>query len=301
MAVVAGAALAAGIGSAIAAESGLDEPVELAVAGVDEQLVTQLLALESELPAPLPTTAELAADGVDALLTGSFTSARSTFDAVESDLRTLYVTADDAGTPVGDAVASVTFGLLLERQALTVLEETDLSDGTRPLDLSDARDDDGNAIDADGLMGRLHIGLDILFEARGLQRSGYAVLADVPVGVDENSVFAARHQELLAYEDGTEVELREVASSPAEQLLVEVSRFDAPTGVAHSVGVTYVCVDREAYTALADASDVQRVAGAIAWPDEDCREAARAAGLTLVEQVTGDPLLDGVETAVGTG
>ena len=301
MAMVAGAAMTVGIGSAIAAESGQDEPVEVVVAAADEGLVEQLLVLEGEVPAPLPTTAELAADGVDALLTGSFTSARSTFDQLESDLRALYVAADESTSPVGDAIASVTYGLLLERQALTVLEETDGSDEERPLDVSDARDDDGNAIDADGLYGRLAIGLDVLLEARAHQREGYGVLAGLPAAADENAVFRARHLELLDYEDGTEVQLREVASAASTQLLVEIERYDAPLGVAHSVGVTYVCVDREAYAALADADEVTRLAGSVEWPDADCREAARLAGLTLDEQVAVDPLLDGIETAVGTG
>lgn len=302
MAVVGVAALTVGIGSAIAAESdvaGDDEA--LVVSAADDELVQRLLALEPDLPEVLPSSATLADDGVDALLTGSFTSARSTFDAVEEQLRQLFIDADDASTGAGDAVSDVAYGLLLERQAMLVLEETDGSDSTRPLDVSDARDDAGNAIDADGPYGSLQTALEILLDGRELQRSGYEVLADLPAGVDENGVFGDRYAALLDYRDATEVTLREIASTDSVQLLVGIERYDAPIGVAHSLGVTYVCVDREAYLELDDATDVARIAGSIVQPDAACRDAARVAGLSLSEQVAVDELLDGVATAVGTG
>ena len=195
----------------------------------------------------------------------------------------------------------MTHGLLLERQALLVLEETDGSEDVRPLDVSDARDEDGTAIDADGLYGRQVVALDILLGARAEQRAGYEALSTLPPGVDDQATFAARHLELLDYRDGTEVVLRDVASTESTQMLVEVERYTAPIGVAQAVGVTYVCVDRVAYSALADAPEIERLAGSIAMPDEECRAAARLAGLPLSEQVAVDPMLDGVETAVGAG
>lgn len=304
LATAAAVALTVGIGSAIAAEGepdAVEAADELVVGAADEELVERLLVIEADLPAPLPSSAELAADGVDALLTGSFTSARSTFDSMEDQLRDLFVDADDATTEIGEAVASVAHGLLLERQGLLVLEETDQSDETRPLDVSDARDDDGNAIDADGYHGRQTTALRILLESRELQRAGYAVLRELPKGVDENGVLAARWVQLVDYRDGTEVQLRQVAATESEQLLVEVARYDAPLGVAQSLGVAYVCVDRVAYELLAEAPESERIAASITLPDEDCSETARLAGLPLSEQVAVDELLDGVETAVGTG
>lgn len=295
------AVLTVGIGSAIAAES---EPVTedvpvVAVGADDEELTARLLELEPQIPAPLPTSADLAEDGVDALLTGSFTSSRSTFDALEDDLRSLFVDGDDATTAVGDAVSAVAHGLLLERQAMLVLEETDASDQIRPLDVSDTRDDRDNAIDADGLYGREITALNILDEARELQVTGYDTLADLDVeGAD---VFADRYASLVSYEDGVGLQLREVAGRESEQLLVEIDRYDSPIGIAHSVGVTYVCVNREAYMELADAPVVERLTGSVEVPDADCRESARVAGLSLSEQVAVDELMDGVETAVGTG
>ena len=297
-----GAALLVGVaalGSAVAAEGDGDEA--LVVAATDEELVDALLALEDDIPAPLPSSASLAADGVDALLTGSFTSARSTFDALEEDLRALFIDADETPTAVGDAVSDVTRGLLMERQALLVLEETDRADDARPLDVSDARDDDGNAIDADGLYGRTITALDLLIDARELQRIGYSVLEDLPAGVDENGVLAARSAELITYRDQTEIQLRTIASTESEQMLVMVERFDAPIGIAHSLGVTYLCVDREAYFDLEEAPEAERIAGSVEPPDAACAEAAQMAGLSLTEQVATDALLDGVTTAVGTG
>lgn len=300
VAVIGAGALAVGIGSALATE-GDDADETVVVTASDDELIERLLEIEEQLPPPLPSTVDLNRDNIDVQLAGSFSSARSTFDALEGDLRALFVDADEADSTVAEAIADVTFGLLTERQALTVLEETDPLDEARPLDATDARDDDDNAIDADGLYGRLQTGLDILLEARELQRAGYDVLADLPEGADDAGVFDDRLAALTAYRDTTGIRLRTIASQPTEQLFVVVERFEAPLGVAHVLGVTYVCVDREAYFALADASPVERIAGSVEPADAACTQAAQTAGLSLSEQVAVDDLLDGVETAVGTG
>lgn len=316
VAVAAAVALTAGIGSAIAAESD-GEPVvpedeavagdaeegvgdeDVPVAAGDEALVERLLEIEPDLPAPLPSAVERSSDLVDGMLTGSFTSSRSTLDSLQDQLRGLYVDGEEAGTAIGGAVSQVAHGLLLERQAMVILEDTDATTETRPLDLSDARDDDGNAIDADGLHGWETAGLEILFDARDLQHDGYETLSLAEVAGRE--VFADRAAQLVADRDGTGIALREVAAADSGQMLLEVERYDAPVGVAHARGVTFVCVDRKQYASLQGEPPSVRVAASVEVPDQACRDAARLAGLPLSEQILVDPLMEGVETEVGTG
>lgn len=278
---VAVAALLAALGSAIAAEGDGDGD-EVAVTGADQALVDGLLALQDDLPELVPTAAQLAANEIDPVLLGSFTTARSTLDRLEDDIRALFIDGDAAGTAVGDAVAAVAQGLLIERQAHIVLEQGDGSTNPRPLDSSNARDDDGIAIDADGLLGLETTGIDLLLQARDLQRAGYEVLATVEAA---DAAFADRLAELRAYEDEVAVTLRIVTSADTDELLVPATRWDAPIGVARATSVTYVCVDRAAYLALADLPMVERIAASVEEvPSQECADIARRAGLSLEDQ-----------------
>lgn len=281
---VAAAVVVAAFGSALAAESGDDEVPPLTATGADAELVAAMLAIESQLPEPLPTAVELRDEDVDAVLSGSFATARSALDRVEDDLRQLYVTADDSETAVGDRLSQLTRALLTERQALLVLEGSDGSADPRPLDASDARDDAGIAIDADGQVGQRTIGVDILLAARLEQALAYDVLAELSAE-DEAGVFDARASQLALYLDTVGDELRRISTTPDSQLLVPVDRFDAPLGVARAVSATYVCVDRALYFELVDAPRADRVAAAaVEVPDPECVEAARRAGLSLADQ-----------------
>lgn len=278
---VAVAALLAALGSAIAAEGDGDGD-DIAVTGADQALVDGLLALQDDLPELVPTAAQLAANEIDPVLLGSFTTARSTLDRLEDDIRALFIDGDAAGTAVGDAVAAVAQGLLIERQAHIVLEQGDGSTNPRPLDSSNARDDDGIAIDADGLLGLETTGIDLLLQARDLQRAGYEVLATVEAA---DAAFADRLAELRAYEDEVAVTLRVVTSADTDELLVPATRWDAPIGVARATSVTYVCVDRAAYLALADLPMEERIAASVEEvPSQECADIARRAGLSLEDQ-----------------
>lgn len=275
------AGLVAALTGAIAAEGDGDGDA-IAATEADLALADRLLELQDDLPPLVPTEADLAANQLDPVLLGSFTSARSTLDRLEDEIRQLYIDGDDAGTAVGDAVAAVTRGLLIERQAHLVLEESDGSTNPRPLDSSDARNEDGLAIDADGLLGLESVGIELLLEARDLQRAGYEVLEELE-GAD--SRFAAKLDELQTYEDTVAVTMRVAASEFADELLVPVDRYDAPIGVPRAVSVTYVCVDREQYLALADLSRAERIAGSLKEPATgECTDIARRAGLSLADQ-----------------
>jgi len=267
------------LGSALAADGDGDA---IAVTGDDQALMDRLVAIQGDLPDLLPTEADIAANQLDPVLLGSFTSARSTFDRLEDDIRQLFIDGDEAGTAVGDAVAGVARGLLIERQAYLVLEESDGSTNPRPLDSSNARTEDGLAIDADGLLGLESVGIDLLIEARDLQRAGYEVLGDVEAA---DPSFAARLAELQAYQDEVEVTLRVAASRATDELLVPAGRYDAPIGVPRAVSVSYVCVDREQYRELADLPQAERVAASLTDPPSaECSDLARRAGLSLEDQ-----------------
>lgn len=275
------AGLVVAFGSAIAAE-GDGEDDAIAVTAGDQELVDRLEALQPELPPLVPTEADLAANQLDPILLGSFTSARSTLDRLEDDVRQLFIDGDAANTAVGDAVASVARGLLIERQALLVLEESDGSTNPRPLDSSNARNDDDIAIDADGLLGLESVGIDLLIQARDLQRLGYEVLEEVE-GAD--GTFAQKLDELLTYENEVGLTLRVVTSASSDELLVPADRYDAPIGVARATSVTYVCVDRFRYLELADLPMAERVAASLEEsPSQECTDIARRAGLSLEDQ-----------------
>ncbi len=279
---VAAAGLLAALGSAIAAEGDGDDGDVLAVSDADQVLIDGLLALQDDLPELVPTEAQLAANDLDPVLLGSFTSARSTIDRLEDDIRALYIDGDAAGTAVGDAVSSVARGLLIERQAYIVLEQSDGSTNPRPLDSSNARTEDGIAIDADGLLGLETTGIDLLLQARDLQRAGYEVLAAVE---SADAAFEDRLAELRAYEDEVAVTLRIVTSANTDELLVPVDRYDAPIGVPRATSVTYVCVDRAEYMALADLPEDERIAASVEEvPGRECADLARRAGLSLEDQ-----------------
>lgn len=275
------AGLVVALGSAIAAEGDGDAD-EVAVTGGDQELIDGLLALHGELPELVPTEADIAANELDPVLLGSFTTARSTLDRLEDDIRQLFIAGDAANTAVGDAVASVGRGLLIERQALIVLEESDGSTNPRPLDSSNARTEDGVALDADGLFGLETVGIDLLIQARDLQRLGYDVLADVE-GAD--TALGERLQELLTYEDEVGITLRVVTSASSDELLVPVDRYDAPIGVPRALSVTYACVDRFRYLELADLPMAERIAASVEEvPSQECADIARRAGLSLEDQ-----------------
>lgn len=291
---VAVAGLLAALGSAIAAEGDGDDADAVAVGDADQVLLDGLLALQDELPELVPTEAQLAANELDPVLLGSFTSARSTLDRLEDDLRGLYIEGDAAGTAVGDAVSSVARGLLIERQAYLVLEAGDGSTNPRPLDSSNARTEDGVAIDADGLLGLETTGIDLLIQARELQRLGYEVLVTVE---SADAAFEERLEELRVYEDEVAVTLRIVTSADADELLVPVDRYDAPIGVPRATSVTYVCVDRAEYLALADLPEEERIAASLEEvPGRECADLARRAGLSLEDQ---QAFLEGPEGTEG--
>lgn len=276
---VACAAAAAAIGVA-AAQDG-DDAVQ--ATGADAELVDRLLEIEQELPGLVPDSVEVAEEEADATLDGSFGQARIALDALEADLRQLFVDADDAGTAVGDAVSDVTRGLLLEREAIIALEQADDYDVERPVDSSDATDATNIAIDADDAMGLTLIGVDLLLDARMRELAGYEVLATLGDDTDPTGTFEGRTDDLREYAESIDPLLRAAVGIETDQLLVAVGRFDAPVGQARATASEYVCVERETYLQAIAAGESVAVAtlAAVAEPNDFCEATARAAGAPL--------------------
>lgn len=266
------AAAAAAIGIATAQDEG--EATDVTATGADVQLVERLLELEADLPPQVPDEVLVDEEEADASLDGAFGEARISFDAIEGELRQLFVEADDANTAVGDAVASVTSGLLLERQAVIALEEADDLDVARPVDSSDATNAAGLAIDADDPTGLTLIGVDLLLDARLRQLVGYDVLRLLD-DQDPSGVFDERFDEVDAYDDSVDPLLRAAVGLPSDQLVVAVDRFDAPVGEARATASQYVCVDRAVYLeAIAAGQDTATATVAAAVEPDDACEAA---------------------------
>lgn len=268
---LAGAAAVAAIGAANAQDGATEAPpaeeaAPLATEGADGELVDRLLEVQAELPPSVPSEVIVPEDDADARITGDFGEARIAFDALEGELQSLFVDAEDAGTPTGSTVAAVASGLLLEREAVAVLEQADDLDVARPIDASDSRDANELAIDADDPAGKDLVGVRLLLDARLRQLAGIAPLAEA------DPAFADRLDELATFADTLDPQLRDAVGIPNDQLLVTVDRFDAPPGQARATASSYVCVDRVAYLLLIAGGETPAAATAATAvePDDGC-------------------------------
>ena len=281
--VAAGLLACAAAATVIGVAAAQDGDGQLEATGADADLVDRLLEIEPDLPGLVPDQVEVDDEVADATLDGAFGQARIALDAVEADLRQLFVDADDAGTAVGDAVSDVTRGLLLEREAIIALEQADDLDVERPVDSSDETNENDVAIDADDPAGLTLIGVDLLLDARMRELAGYELLATLGDDVDPTGTFADRADDLREYADTTDPLLRAAVGLETDQLLVAVGRFDAPVGEARATATEYVCVERETYLAAIAAGESVATAtlAAATDPNEACQATAEAAGAPL--------------------
>ncbi|MTV26890.1 hypothetical protein FTX61_15920 [Nitriliruptoraceae bacterium ZYF776] len=222
----------------------------------DDGLLVRLDALEVELPEH-PGVREVAVDDEGAVLevVGDAPATRATLDTLEADLRRLFVDADDAGTPVGDAVAEVARGWLDVRAGVGHLAAADGHDLAFPLD---AEDDDDVATDADARRGDVEVGIRSVLLGHGRQLTGYTALRDL--GLAEPAVQGRLDGRALASEDfARDVVplLRALVSERTSQVLVPTDRFTspAPGQEARARSLTVTCVDRDAYTTLVDPTE----------------------------------------------
>lgn len=233
------------------------------VTSADQELLDALLDVEADRPPFVPEDVTSEDDVADATIDAPFGESRIAFDAIEGQLLTLFIDGEDAGTTTGLAVSAVANGLLLEREAVQVLEEADDLDAARDVDSSDERDENGLAIDADDPTGTTLVGVDLLLQARVRQLLGYTQLVDI------DPVFADRFETTLDYVLEVDPLLRRAVGLPDDQLVVTLDRFDAPVGEARATAASYLCVDRTTYQALTAGGATPEEAAAIAFNAAD--------------------------------
>jgi hypothetical protein len=213
----------------------------------DAELLARLDALEPQLPAELaPTTVVIDPEATFGSFEGDVTGAAATLGTLERDLLALYVDADDAGTPVADAVADVSRGWLDLHQAYGQLAVWEAADLEFPVDADDA---EGIATDADGLAGRAETGLRIVLDASQRQLAGYVALREL--GAAEPSAqqrLDARAAASEAFDADVRPLIAELLALRSTALLVPVERFEtsAPGVEARARTMTVTCIDRQA-------------------------------------------------------
>lgn len=226
----------------------------------DTDLLARLDALEPQLPSELaPTSVAVDPDATWGSFEGDITGAAATLGTLERELLGLYVDADDAGTPVADAVAEVARGWLDLQQAYDQLAAWEAADLAFPLDASDAA---SIATDADELAGRAEAGLRLVLGATGRQHTGYVALRELgEAEPDAQQRFDARAAASEAFDADVRPGIARLLAVRSTQLLVPVERFEtsAPGVEARARSMTVACVDRQTYL---DATTTTPVEGA---------------------------------------
>lgn len=214
----------------------------------DTALLERLDALEVQLPVDLPpSVVEVDEDASWGAFEGDFGSTRAILDTLEPDLRRLFVEADDADTPVADAVAEVSRGWLELREAVRHLAAYEAHDLEYPVDASD---DDAVALDADELRGDAQVGLRLLLSARARHLDGYRALQELGAAEPEAQArLDARALDAETFDAEVRPPVLQLFGVPGTQLTVPHERFSstAPGSEARARSMTVTCVDRDTW------------------------------------------------------
>jgi hypothetical protein len=224
------------------------------VVGTDDSaLLTRLDTLEVSLPDdPAPTAVtvdEVGGDGAET--SGSFdgdvVGGAATVQTLQAELTSLYVDADDAGTPVADAIAEVARGWLDLGQAYDQLTLYDGNDVAFPID---AEDEEGTATDADALRGRAETGLRLVLGAQQRHLAGYVELRDLAQAEPALQVqLDARAADAERFDRELRPLVHRLLSLRTTQVVLPVDRFEttSPGVDARARSMTVTCVDRGTY------------------------------------------------------
>lgn len=240
----------------------------------DTALLARLDEIEPQLPAEIaPTTVTIDVEATWGSFEGDVTGAAATLGTLEGDLLALYVDADDADTPVADAVAAVSRGWLDLQQAYDQLAAWEAADLAFPLDADDSA---GISTDADELAGRAETGLRLVIDASQRQLAGYVALRDLGAAEpDAQQRLDARAAASEAFDADVRPLIARLLALRSTQVLVPVDRFEtsAPGVEARARSMTVTCVDRQTYL---DATTTTPVEG---LEDVDITDAEEVLGL----------------------
>lgn len=250
----------------------------------DEELIDRLVALEQQLPVLPPVEVLIDPEETWAELSGDFTGARVALDTVADEARSLFVTAEESGGPVAEAVADAARAMLVLRAGYTHLAEWETHDLAFPLD---ATDDDDVAAGADELYGEAEVGLSLVLDARERSLTAYALLRDSEAADgDERAVLEARHRAEVEFDRSTKPDVHRALSYDTTQVLVTVSRFvtSAPGTESRAKVMRVVCIDRDAYTtAEVPAADEAALASLVTEAADDCPAVDNGNEVRLIE------------------
>lgn len=233
---------ALGIGSAVAQQDDTEAPPT--ASDTELQLIERLGELEVRLPsAVVPTSVDLDPDQTWGTYTGDPAGVNATLQAVEADLRRLFVDADDARGELADSVALVARGWLDHWHATAELMFADDHDLAFPLDAAD----DGVASDADQLRGRIEAGLRLVLQGQQRLLEGYSVLATAPDSDDLQPTFGRRALDAEDFDERLRPRIHTMLSERSTNVWVALERFEtaAPGVEPRARSMTLVCVDRE--------------------------------------------------------
>lgn len=251
----------------------------------DEELIDRLVAIEEQLPTLPPTEVIIDPEQTWAEFSGDFTGAQVALDTVADEARDLYISAEESGGVVAEAVADAARALLVMREGYTQLAAWETNDLAFPLD---SADDGGVSTGADELYGAAEVGLALVLDARERSLPAYALLRDAEAADDaERRFLEDRYQAALDFDRTTKPDIHRALSYDTTQVMVTVSRFvtTAPGVEPRAKVMRVVCIDREAYsTAEVVPGDQAGLAALLTDPADDCPAIDNGNEVRLIER-----------------
>ncbi len=248
------AAVAFGVGGAIAEDG--DQ-----VGSAPEALLERLAELEADLPEDIaPTGVTLDAETSFGVFDGDLTSQRAVLDTLESDLRTLFIDADDADGEAASAVGLIAQGWLDVWSGSAAMGAAESNDLAFPLT---ATDDMGVSAGADVLRGSTETGLQLILQGQARHLEGYGLLRELNAAEPPaQALFDDRSRQARTFDQEVRPDLVTALSEPSPSILVPADRFvtDAPGVRSRATSMSLMCVDRVLYETAMDLSEDEREA-----------------------------------------
>lgn len=244
-AVAVAAAVALGVGGAIAEDGAVPTGTG------PQDLLERLDALEDDLPQEIfPTAVTLDAETSFATFAGDATSTHAVLDTMETDLRGLFIDADDADGEVAAAIALVAQGWLDVWTGSASIGAAESNDLQFPMEATDGL---GAAAGADQLRGSYETGLQLVLQGRARHLEGYGALQEQhPAAPAIQARLDDRARWSRTFDEEVRPRVLVALSGATSSILVPVERFvtDAPGVRSRASSVTMMCVDRAGYEAL---------------------------------------------------